>query len=282
MKAVDFAVQSLRPLCVEDVGGKECLQVVLHCERLALQLQQPALSDVVVQAIHLHDKIPVLVENLLVMEVWKRFVLRPFGMDEKGTPTTTTTAAPTTAPTTTAATLASRLGENKNAIRCRFLLNFESTLVVLLNAALLDSLSRVKEGTIVGIIDYCARCMDTLLDRNDEVCVFQRQQQTLEVASGGLGDIQIAYCESSFRSCVAASTVLARNIFESLESLSEPIQDRVLHVHQFGMKTVSLLEDPPWTRKTDPSTNKAHKWEKFVDNQWTTVLTRDVLTLVSS
>lgn len=266
VKDVDYSVRSLRPLRLEDVGGSECLKVAYHCERLALQLHTQ-MAEVVVQAARMHQTIPILVENVLVMELWRRQILKPFA--KAGT-----------------FSLASKLAANDNVIRCCFLLNMETTMVVLLNAFLMDYTAELKEETLVALIDYCARCMATLLQPEDKVLLYQKQQHTVNLArDGSLGRIQAASLDAEFRTCVVASTALVRNFCEGLESLSVGAQTRIMDKHDFLLVMVSLIEEPPWTRQVnDKSSSSDHRrrvgWEKFVENEWKPVLSKDLFNLV--
>ncbi|CAN0269960.1 unnamed protein product, partial [Laminaria digitata] len=77
--------------------------------------------------------------------------------------------------------------------------------------------------------------------------------------------------ETEFRVCVTAVALL-RFLCEHLHRLPLGVMTRVLDTHDVLLGLVILVENPPWTRRTDKGT-----WQKFVDLEWKNVPATDLL-----
>ena len=86
-----------------------------------------------------------------------------------------------------------------------------------------------------------------------------------------------------------AAVGLARYLCEKIDELPNSIASRLLEVHDFPLLMVPLIEEPPWTRRSqvekveDGQTSTKVVWEKLNDNnEWSEVLPKDLLLLTKN
>jgi hypothetical protein len=240
-KDVECIVYSLKSFQVSEVGSTDFLDMAYNMQRLALHMQTD--SAVVASILLLHDKMTVLVKNLLAVEAWRVFVLRD--------------------------KLLPRVAA-KNRVRCSFALHTERTLLALIDVVHLQGFDLAEE-TSISLIDYCARSMTWLLgSRTRTYAALPVQEHELDRTCR----------DSEYRCAVLASTSLARHFCESFEKLCLDAQTRILDTHDFPLLLVQLLEEPPWTRKRRVDSHVM--WEKWIDDAWNVVPNQNLIQLTQN
>jgi hypothetical protein len=79
--------------------------------------------------------------------------------------------------------------------------------------------------------------------------------------------------EIEYRVCISACAI-ARFICEHAQYISLSALSRITDTHDYLMLIIPLIENPPWTRRTN-----AGKWEKLIDQKWVEVKPIDLLKL---
>ena len=302
---IETILSNLQPIQnPSDVSSDAFLKsYAVDLERCSLQAHADAAQQCderVVEAIVLYDKVSVLVETLVVVEVWREYVLPELlkqdyflGRKDTGSTSTSTTNADSC---------------NSNVVlRIAFTLHVEATIVGLLNLVLYKyKCSQESVGVscdhVIALVDYCARRMTSLavpMEGND---MLQRQQTALEEKlaaavvkksfepSSYLEDIRNCCLDTEFKVAVAA-TSLARYLCEHVEELPVSVQSRILDTHDYLMLIISLINEPPWTQyyQTTVSSNDASSeeqiekqvriWQKYIDNEWKKVPNSELLNI---
>ena len=289
-------------LSVEEVGSSdEFLKMyAVGLERCSIQAHSDAASsnneEYVLESIVLHDKVTVLIRTLLAVEAWREFVLpeivKCFECSSSNSDISSSSSE----------------CENKEnqhthtrhavcVLRIAFTLHVETTLVGLLNLILYKykcsevGMDDSEYGYGIAVVDYCARRMAALaanpLDANEMV---RRQKESRPMlnctkkSQSNAEEIRSTCLESDFKTCIAA-TALARYLAEHVDDVPISVRTRMLDTHDFIMLMVPLIEEPPWTRRRETAdkqvldivTTSKMVWEKYIDNEWAEVPSRDLL-----
>lgn len=248
-----------------DSVGTSSAWVAAHnaLEKLNLQAHQSAQQrqdNFVVEALVTFGKLPVLVANLLALELWKARVL-PL--------------------------VASRDADNA-ALRLYFVVYHEATLTNLLEVALFHehALESLEDDVLLELVDYCVRKLSWLLAlprstfENDTgfhksgeqlVAMLRSQTPRQELARHQL--------EIEFRVAVTSVTLL-RYIAERLHVLPLSVVARLLDTHDVLLTLAALVENPPWTHRRQK--DDTIEWTKFVDQKWTQVEPSELLVLTTT
>ncbi|CAM9208150.1 unnamed protein product [Chrysoparadoxa australica] len=253
-EAEGFA-ESIRRFRVEEVGSSEWLEQHRRLVKLNLQAHQSAMArsdEFVLEALLTFDKVHDIVHELLLVEAWKEFVL-PVLLKQKG------------------------LSSGSNNMRLYFMLYHEATVANLLEVLLYHAHCCSEMGdAALELVDYCARKLVLLnstrkfskpaskvgdakafakeLEQRDPVKELQDQQDDIE-----------------FRVCITAVTLL-RYLCEHISQLPLSAMTRVLETHDVLLGLVPLIENPPWTVRTEEG-----KWKKYMDFKWEEVRPADLL-----
>ena len=295
---IDHIVSMLTAVTsVEEVSSDDFLTTyAVHLERCSIQAHTDAAANAeeyVLESIVLHDKVTVLVQTLLAVEAWREFVLPHI-----------LTCFDQSSSLDVSSSSSSKTVDHKHErhavsiLRVAFTLHVETTLVGLLNLILYkykcNEVGLDKSEYGIAVVDYCARRMVALaaspLDINEMVRRQKDPQYKLECTMkddfSSADEIKNTCLESDFQTCIAA-TALARYLTEHIEDTTVSIQTRILDTHDFIMLMIPLIEEPPWTRRREKKVlskaspdNKTHTrtvWEKFIDNEWKEVLSKDLL-----
>ncbi|KAK3579403.1 hypothetical protein CHS0354_029711 [Potamilus streckersoni] len=187
-----------------------------------------------------HDKIRVLVHDLLLTEVWKQKIFSEL-IDVDFNP--------------------------KSTFPIYLILYHEGTVINLLETIFFyKETAETAEDCIMDLLDYCYRKLTEMVARMEEV-----EDDTDELLNGN--DIASTVSNSSmeelekqdrkltFEICVRALTLL-RYITDHLDSLPLSVMTRILNTLDIPILLVQLVEMPPWSR------SKAGKQYKYIDNKW--------------
>lgn len=253
-------VESLKKYDVEEIGCSAWLQQHEIIERLNIQSHQSATSnsdDYVLEAILTHDKLDVLVNDLITLEAWKENIY-PLLLDDIA---------------------------GKNTMRCYFILYHEATLVNFFEILFYHKYVCERLGEkMIDLVDYCSRKLTRLNGGYDfrslePAANASINSENLKAYSKKLEErtpkeeLAQHLTEIEFRVCIAACS-LSRFICEHSDAMPLSVASRITDTHDFLILTVPLIENPPWTRRLDNG-----KWQKLVDQNWKSIEPIDLLKL---
>lgn len=96
-----------------------------------------------------------------------------------------------------------------------------------------------------------------------------------------LDEIQDSVYDSTYQTAIA-SVALSRYLCENINEFGPSLVGRICEVHDFPLLMVSLIEEPPWTRRRmlEKDGNSQMIWEKLNEhNEWSAVSSNDLLRL---
>ena len=95
-------------------------------------------------------------------------------------------------------------------------------------------------------------------------------------------EIQDSVYDSTYQTAIA-SVPLSRYLCENVNDLGPSLLSRMLEMHDFPLLMVTLIEEPPWTRRRlieKQSTTSKMIWEKLDEhNEWKEVSPTNLLQL---
>ncbi|CAM9495957.1 unnamed protein product [Ectocarpus sp. 4 AP-2014] len=261
VEEAEHFVESLREFSIEEIGNSSWFEQNRRLAKLNLQAHQSAMArsdEYVLEALVTFDKLGVVVHELLAIEAWKEFVLPRLLETE-------------------------RARSGKCTMRLYFTLYHEATLANLLQVALFHGHICEQAGgdLLMELADYCARKMTMLISgrasskpRSPVGGTALEMAKDIEERLAKLSpaeEVRGYQEETEFRVCVTAVGLL-RFLCEHLHRLPLGVMTRVLDTHDVLLGLVILVENPPWTRRTEEGT-----WQKFVDFEWRAVAAADLL-----
>ncbi|CAM9362081.1 unnamed protein product [Discosporangium mesarthrocarpum] len=231
--------------------------------KLNLQAHQSAMAradEFVLEALLTFDKLEVLVHELLAIEAWKQFVLPPLLETE-------------------------RVSSGKCTTRIYFTLYHEATLSNLLEVVMYHKHVCEEAGELLlELVDYCVRKITLLISGDLNQSPPTEDKSPASVVKGlekmtkrsPKEEIEAYLAETDFRSCVTAVGLL-RFQCEHIAVTPLSVMTRVLDTHDVLLGLAALIENPPWTRRSNEG-----KWEKYVDFKWTNVAPADLLVITKT
>lgn len=252
------AIEALETMAVEEVGSPNWMRQHMILQKLNLQAHecvQKNEENFVLEALVTHDKLKVIVHELIVIEAWREKVL-------------------------TNDQILEHLAEN-NAIRGYHVAFQEATICNLLEVVLYHDYAAQSCGeTILEVVDYCCRRLQWLTDlsmREDDNLqaeeMMKKSAVDMDTPEGRLREFKRQLHDIHWRCSIAAVSVL-RFICEHVTSLPLSVMTRLLDTHDVPCMVVPCIENMPWTRR-----NKQGQWEKLQDHIWTKVEPQDLLLL---
>lgn len=239
-------VESIDYLDLEDVGSAKWLTQHEYMEKLNHLAHHQAKSgtdEYVVDYLQTHDKIKVLIHDLVVIELWK----------EEMYPLLKSHIAP------------------MSSLRNYIPLYHEATCVNLLEVALFQSTScEVAGDAIVDLIDYVYRKLVYLVRTANEDLWTKPLGSAKEAAAWTneqLVDSQ--YLETEFQVAMCTISIL-RFLTDHRSLLPLTITSRLVETHDVLLLLVPLMEKSPWVRKRNGVI------EKFEDQAWEKVADEDI------
>jgi hypothetical protein len=281
---VDYAeserfVESLRKFSVEEVGNSAWMEQHTRIEKLNIQAHQSAMTnseEFVLEAILTFDKLDVLIHDLLVIEAWKENVYPE---------------------------LVDRVA-GRNNMRIYFVMYHEATLVNLFEVLFYHKhVCQAGGEMMLEMVDYAARKLTRLQSGYN----FRAHEPSASMNNGvGTGEGQLPadasaeekashaaktaaafneklanrdpkeelaqqLTEIEFKICISACTI-ARYMTEHADSLPLNVVSRITDTHDYLILILPLIENPPWTRRTE-----AGKWQKLNEFKWENVRPIDLL-----
>jgi hypothetical protein len=239
----DRYCEELRPFAFVDMGDARWVQQHEFLTQLNLQAHVNASQqrdEFVLEAFVLHEKLPLLIRELVACELWKQ------------------NAYPL---------LKGWLAEN-NSIKSYLLLYHEGVLVNLLEALLYHKQACDASGDlIVELVDYCHRKLMWLLNapppKRPASAAELKEQILKEGSDEGHSDEQ-EYCITMSAALCALS--ITRFLSDHLAALPLAVTARILDTYDILMVLCPLLENKPWL-----SENEEGEQRRFLQSQWSRV-----------
>ena len=253
-------IEALQPFPLDKVGTEEWLLQHEVIEKLNMQAHQCARSgseDFILEAMVTYDKLPVIIHELVVIEAWRENVYPLIQMD-----------------------LAKAGG-----MRGYFALYHEATLANLLEVALYHDYALEAIGEpLIELLDWAVRrlvYLNALPPDHSELWAPQALTAGKDLQEGlkkirdrtPEEDQKRQYREVQFKVGVSA-VVISRYLCEHASKISLSVFSRLIDTHDLLMLLVPLLDNPPWTRRTDRG-----KWQKYDDQKWSDVAPANLMKL---
>jgi len=239
-------VETLDYLELEDVGSSKWLTQHEHIEKLnhlAHHQAKAATDEFVLDFLQTHDKIKVLIHDLILIEVWK----------EKLLPKLKSHIAP------------------MSSLRNYIPVYHEASCINLLECALYQMTSCDAAGDlIVDLIDYIYRKLVYVVHTPNN-CLWSKPLESAKEAgewtSEQILDSQVL--ETEFQVSMCALSIL-RFITDHRSMLPITVTSRLMETHDILLLLSPLLDKAPWVRK------RKGDIEKFEDQEWVKVPDEDI------
>ncbi|KAG7384594.1 Zinc finger MYND domain-containing protein 10 [Phytophthora pseudosyringae] len=268
-------VERLEDQTPEQIGrSTQWLEHHHAMEKLNLQAHQSAQrkqDNFVVESLLTFDKFPLLVSNLLSLELWKANVLPLLRCQDK----------------------------DAASLRLYFVVYHEATLTNLLEVAFFHEhvVESLADDLLLELVDFCIRKLSWLVglprERIAQATSFHKTGSELVQmvqAQSPRQELERQRMEIEFRVAVQTVTIL-RYVAERLHVLPLSVVSRLLDKHDALLTLVPLVENPPWTHKAvvkvkndgdNQGPRTEVKWKKFVDQKWVVVEPSDLLALTTT
>uniref|UniRef100_A0A8D0KR56 Zinc finger MYND domain-containing protein 10 n=1 Tax=Strix occidentalis caurina TaxID=311401 RepID=A0A8D0KR56_STROC len=230
-------VRALQSTELRDTGGwlrqHECVEKLnMHAILSASAGQEQLLTELLVT----YAKIPVLIGELISVEIWKHKIFPVLCRLEDFKP--------------------------RSTFPIYVVLHHEASIINLLETVFFHKeICESAEDSILDLIDYCHRKLTLLAARS-------ANGQSPEEAQGGLPELQKQAEMMEFEISLKALSVL-RFITDQVESLPLSALTRMLNTHNLPCLLVELVEHCPW------SCREAGKLKKFENGVWHVVPPED-------
>ncbi len=226
-------VESLRSFAVNEIGSKAWLNQHTAVEKLNLQAQHSIVKqgdEYVIEALVDHDKLPLLVGELIALEAWQEQALPPL-FDEIAT---------------------------KNSVKGYFILYHEALLLGLLEKAVFHKHAIAAAGDmLLELADFCYR--KALFLNHSKLQQMLAEPGASATASESLRHQQ---CNITYGVSMSCLTII-RFLLEAQDELPLGVLARFVEENDVLHALVPLLESQPWLRKNKKGIN-----EKFSDGRW--------------
>ncbi|QDZ22782.1 zinc finger MYND domain-containing protein [Chloropicon primus] len=241
----EHKIEGLCNLGIELVGSTKYMQQVRTVEELNLQAHHNALNhsdEFVSDLLVTLDKIPTLIHELLVIEVWKMKVLPH---------------------------LEETLTSSSMSVPVYLILQHELQVINLLECTLYHKQAVESTGgdAIVELVDYCYRKLVYLNTEAREYAESTNLDKDLSVKdvmnTTSEQELKKKMDETKF-ACSMCSLAVLRYLTDHLGGLDPGVMARLLDTHDVCMSLIPLLEDPPWWRVS----NRTRQIESYEDNAW--------------
>ncbi|XP_074500793.1 zinc finger MYND domain-containing protein 10 [Sebastes fasciatus] len=235
-------VQSLETFSLKEVGCERWFRQHAHIEKLNMQaiLNASAMHDEFVKELLVsYGKIPVLVHEMILVEVWKHKVFPILCQLEDFNP--------------------------KNTFPLYMVIHHEATIINLLETIMYHKESCEAAGdSVLDLVDYCHRKLTLLASKAT------REGATTHDPLGSdlMKELQMQSAAREFEISLKAVSVL-RFITDHTESIS--VINRMLCTHNMPCVLVQLVDCCPWSRCEEGEV------EKYINGRWQKIPAEDHL-----
>nr|XP_046239375.1 zinc finger MYND domain-containing protein 10 [Scatophagus argus] len=241
-------VQSLETFSLKEVGSARWFRQHEYIEKLNMQaiLNASAMHDEFVKELLVsYGKIPVLVHEMILVEVWKQKVFPVLCQLQDFNP--------------------------KNTFHLYMVIHHEATIINLLETIMFHKEScEAADDSVLDLVDYCHRKLTLLVSKVTRDCVTSRDQHSLpgKAVVSSIEELQMQRDALEFEISLKAVSVL-RYITDHTESIS--VINRMLCTHNVPCVLVQLIDCSPWSRFREGEV------EKFINGRWQKIPVEDRL-----
>ncbi|EDO41750.1 predicted protein [Nematostella vectensis] len=248
----ELYVQELKTFPVKHIGSPKWMSQHEFVEKLNMQAVLCASShtdEFVKDFLITLEKIPVLIHELIALELWKAKVFPKIIAAEGFNPQST--------------------------LPLYFTLFHEASLIGLLDTVLYHKDScEAAEDNILDLLDYCHRKITHLIASQETGIVNDEEKTgTKGCDACSLEDLKAQENEITFAAAVKAVSIFSY-ITDHIKSISLSALTRILNTYDMPVVLTNLVESPPWVRR-----NKNGQLEKFIDSKWRIVNESDRMQL---
>ena len=237
----DRYVEELRTFTFEEFGGSRWMTQHEMLEKLNVQTHVNASQqrdEFVMEALVLHEKIPLLIRELVSTELWKENVFP----------------------------LVHEFLSTENSIKGYMLLYHEAVLINLLESVLYHKQACEAAGDmIVELTDYCHRKLVWLLSAPPPERSADPEELKAQLMAEGQEEYLTKQVEAIRRSCALYCLSIVRFLTDHMAELPLAVTARLLETYDVLMVLAPLLEAKPWQSES------GGKLRRFVQGQWSPV-----------
>jgi len=243
---VEHFIQDLQEYALEDVGTSRWLTQHERIEKLnwtAHNQAKEGLDEYVVDQFNMAEKVPTLVYDLMLIEVWKENIWP----------------------------LVKAKIAKFSSLRTYIPVYHEASVINLLEICLFHRTTCEEAGdALVDLVDFCVRKLRHLLATPNEVLVPQ-VASAKEVADwDAVRALDQQFDECEFQVCMCCISVI-RFLTDHRVALPIAVTTRLLETHDVLLLLVPLMEKAPWVRKN----RRNGHIEKFEEHSWQRVEAED-------
>ncbi|XP_054883098.1 zinc finger MYND domain-containing protein 10 [Poeciliopsis prolifica] len=235
-------IQSLEIFSLKDVGSVRWFRQHEFIEKLNMQaiLSASAMHDEFVKELLVSfGKIPVLVHEMILVEVWKQKVFPILCQLQDFNP--------------------------KSTFHLYMLIRHEATIINLLETILFHKDScEAADDSLLDLVDYCHRKLTLLASEATKFHAAAAHDYQTQISS--LEELQMQSAALEFEISLKAISVLSY-IADHTESIS--VINRMLCTHNMPCVLVQLVESCPWSRSSKGQV------EKYINGKWQRISAED-------
>mmetsp|Transcript_118553 Transcript_118553/g.336094 ORF Transcript_118553/g.336094 Transcript_118553/m.336094 type:complete len:522 (-) Transcript_118553:762-2327(-) len=236
---VEHFIQDLKEFKLEEVGGPRWLTQHERIEKLnwtAHNQAKEGLDEYVVDQLNTQEKVPLLICDLMLIELWKERVWPLVKAELVGF----------------------------SSLRSYIPVYHEASVVNLLEICLFHRTACEEAGdALVDLADYCARKLRHVLGTPNDELVRQVASAQEFVAWDGVRALDEQFSECEFQVCMCVISVV-RFLTDHRVAMPLAVTTRLLETHDALLLLVPLMEKAPWVRKNRIS----GRIEKFDEHRW--------------
>lgn len=236
---VEYFVRAIGEFKLEEVGNRQWLTQHEKSEKLnwtAHNQAKEGYDEYVVDQINTGEKLPTLIYDLILIEVWKMKIWP----------------------------LVKAKIAKFSSLRTYIPLYHEATVVNLLEICLYHRTSCEEAGdALIDLVDYCVRKLRHLLAVPNSELVRQVASAKEFIEWDTVRAVEEQFAECEFQVCMCVISVV-RFLTDHRVALPLAVTTRLLETHDVLMLLVPLMEKAPWVRK-----NRINGCiEKFEEHKW--------------
>ncbi|KAJ3411759.1 Zinc finger MYND domain-containing protein 10, partial [Chytridiales sp. JEL 0842] len=249
----DQLISQLPYIQLQDIGSDKFLAYHQDLERINIQahlnLSNQA-EEFVTESVHLHDKIKVLIHNLLVIDYWKLKIF-PLVLPEA----------------------------SKSTIKSYFVLYHEATLVNLLEVIMYKKELALSAGEMLDdLLEYCHKRVLYLASWRHPSPTQDNTESTAtdlkKLLSVSESDSLTSNKKELDFSIAISSLSILRYITDLVSDLDVSTLTLLINTNETIVNLTLLMENAPWVRKR--KTKNGLVFERFDNSQWTVIDRQDL------
>ncbi|CAM6128225.1 unnamed protein product [Calypogeia fissa] len=251
----EYMVESLCRMPIEQVGSRQWMKQHENLGKLNLQAHYNTMAhcdEFVVAALISHDKMEVLVHELLVIEIWMENICPQ---------------------------VLQSLTAEASTITLSLILHQETTIVNLLEVILFhrEACEALGSDALLELADYVYRKTVYLNTKAWEDAIFKERTAMQMVDMKPQEEFEEKVTRNRFRGSICALSVL-RYLTDYIGELPLSILARLVDCHDILMALTPLVDSAPWKRKRKSTTKT---WvEMYAKGKWTEVPVNDRFKMV--